>query len=207
MASIPFSVLINVYICFAYSTQFLELYSTEVKSRIPFDYFKINISKNENIILNIFQYLKLIISDLLFYMLSIVFDVYLVLFIKKSITTAGACSSIIVGIANKNIEKKQASKRRLTTMIILNGCNFFMFRLPLALIDIYGLIISIGISETKNSLEYTPNLSFFIVCRYFKFCDSLQKLFYSFYALSFIIQFYIFYRLDTNFKESYKKFF
>jgi hypothetical protein len=206
LISIPFSVLINVYICFAYSTQFIDLYLTEVNSRIPFDYFKINISKNENIILNIFQYFKIIISDLFFYIMSIVFDIYLVLFIKKSITTVRT-ASMIIGINNKNTEKKQASKRRLTTMIILNGCNFFMFRLPLALIDIYGLIISISISQIKNSLEYTPNLSFFIVCRYFKFCESLQKLFYSFYALSFIIQFYIFYKLDTNFKESYKKIF
>ena len=205
LISIPFSVLINVYICFAYSTQFIDLYSTEVNSRIPFDYFKINISKNENIILNIFQYFKIIISDLLFYVLSVCFDVSLILFIKKSINSVR--SALAVGLTSKTIEKKQASKRRLTRMIILNGFNFFIFRLPLALIDIYGLIISVNLSENKNSLEYAPNLSIFMVCRYFKFCDSLQKLFYSLYTLSFLIQFFIFYKLDTNFKESIKNFF
>jgi len=202
LITIPFSVLINVYLCFEYSTQFIESYSTEIRSRIPFDYFKVNISKNDYLILNIFQYLKIIVSDLLFYALSIFFDAYLVIFISKSISKIK--SALAIGVNNKTIEKKQASKRRLIAMIILNGINFLIFRLPLALIDIYGLIISINL-ENKYSLEYTPNLKTFLVCRYFKFCDSIQKLFYSLYVLSFFIQFYIFYKLDINFKESIEK--
>jgi hypothetical protein len=204
LASIPFSVLINVYICFEYSLKSSESYSNQIQSRVPFDYFKINLSDNEQLILNIFQYFKIILSDLLFYFLSVCFDVSLILFIKKNINSVR--SALAVGLTSKTIEKKQASKRRLTTMIILNGCNFFIFRLPLALIDVYGLIISVNLSENNNSLEYTPNLSIFMVCRYFKFCDSLQKLFYSLYTLSFLIQFFIFYKLDTNFKESIKNF-
>ena len=94
-------------------------------------------------------------------------------------------------------------------MIILNGLNFFIFRLPLALIDLYGLIVSISLFiNSKNNvilLEYKPDLTAFLVCRHFNFCDSLQKLFYSFYAFSFLIQFYIFYKLDSNFKEAIQK--
>ena len=71
LITIPISILINVYLCFEYSTQFIESYSTEIRSRIPFDYFKVNISKNDYLILNIFQYLKIIVSDLFFYALSI----------------------------------------------------------------------------------------------------------------------------------------
>jgi hypothetical protein len=191
-----------VYICFEYSNR--DLYSNEIQTRITFDYIKIDLSKNELLIFNFFQYLKIIVSDLLFYVLSIIFDVSLILFIKKSINSVK--SALAVGVASKNIEKKKSSKRRLTVMIILNGCNFFVFRLPLALMDLYGIIVSVSIAENRNNLEFKPNLSTFLVCRYFKFCESLQKLFFSFYALSFLIQFFIFYKLDTNFKDTIQKF-
>jgi hypothetical protein len=206
LITLPFSILINIYVIFEYSIQLRE-YLSEVQSYRPFDSFKINISKNEKLLLNIFQYLKIIVSDLSFYLLSIFFDVSLILFIKKSINSVR--SALTVGFTSKIIEKKKASKRRLTAMIILNGLNFFIFRLPLALIDLYGLIVSISLFiNSKNnefSLEYKPDLTVFLICRHFNFCDSLQKLFYSFYAFSFLIQFYIFYKLDSNFKEAIQK--
>ena len=52
--------------------------------------------------------------------------------------------------------------------------------------------------------KYEPNLNAYLICRYYRFCLSLEDFFFLFYLNSFIIQFIIFYRLDKNFKENFK---
>ncbi len=57
----------------------------DLEEIISFDNLKIDLTISEYMIFTICQYLKIIISDLLFFMFSIIFDVVLIIFIQKSI--------------------------------------------------------------------------------------------------------------------------
>jgi len=203
--AVLFSVLINIYIIFEYSIQFRDAQmfrgSIHLEANQPIDYFKVNLNENEHLILNIFQYLKIFFSDLLFFVSSIVFDVILIIFLKKN---SKKIQPVTANLANQNQNgKRESSKRRLTAIIILNGLNFLVLRLPQNLMDFYGLIVSVNL-ENDNTISYEPNLTLFFVCRLFRFCDSLKAMFYALYLLSFLTQFFIFYKLDNNFNNGFK---
>ena len=203
IVTIIFSILINLFLCFEYSMEFREAYSIETDMSTQLDFFKINMSESEELILKIFQYLKIIFSDLFFFISSNVLDVSLIFFIKKNSKRIRSATVTNLTSVNKNkTDKKESSKRRLTAMIVLNGLNFIFLRLPLAIIDFYGLFSTLSLVGHK--LEYSPNLSVFIICRIFKFCEDLKVIFYSLYLLSFLAQFLIFYKLDNNFNEGFK---
>ena len=132
-------------------------------------------------------------------MVNIVLDVALIIFIRKK--TNKRIKTINVENIN-NTNNKISSKGRLKAMIILNSVNFIILRMPLVISDFYGLFISTSVESV--SFQFLPNLNIFYVCKLFRFCDSLQKAFYSFYVLSFFFQFLIFMKLDNNFSTSYK---
>lgn len=106
-----------------------------------------------------------------------------------------------VRIKNNNDTKKRINKlkNRITTMIILNGLNFLVLRFPLALLSFYGFIFRFDNQE----YQHKPNTYLYIICRYYKFCTSLEEIFYFIYLNSYIIQFFIFLKLDKNIKESF----
>jgi hypothetical protein len=197
------SLLVNSYICFEY--EFVsrdKLYSklNDLNSVKPFDNFKTDISHKEFIILNFFQYIKLIISDLLFFLLSIMIDLTLIIFIQKNINKMRVAS---LGITTSvvSLELKKKSKSRLTAMVILNGINFLLLRFPLAVIDFYGLIFSYNKNNDSNLVQFKPDIFSFVICRIFLFCQDLQKIFTTLYFISFFVQFFIFFKLDKNFKQ------
>jgi hypothetical protein len=200
--TILFSVLINIYTIFEYSSNTVASYSKLDNFILfnPLDKFFINLSSNLYIIFNVFQYTKIIFSDLLFYVLIIFIDLYLIFFIKKSITLA----ILVVAnpMTNQNIIMKKNSKSKLKSMIILNGINFFIFRFPLVLIDVYGLFYSLNVNN-KNAINYKPDLHSYIVCRSFGFCESLKSIFYFLYLFSFLIQFFLFLKLDSDVRQSF----
>lgn len=66
---------------------------------------------------------------------------------------------------------KKSSKARVIKMIILNGINFIILRFPSNVADFYGLIFTF--SENGNVTSYKPNLSSYIICRIFRFCENL----------------------------------
>jgi hypothetical protein len=103
------------------------------------------------------------------------------------------------GISEKQ-KKKDSLKNRITLMIVLNGFNFILLRLPLAISSFYGFI-----SRYDNQEKvYKPNLFTYLICRYFRFCLSLNGFFYFMYLNSFINQFFIILKLDKNFKNIFK---
>ena len=193
------SILINIYVCFEYSIQLKNKSMYHIPSEVPFDYFKMNLSHNEEILLNLFQFIKIIFSDLLFFVLNIICDVTLVVFLHKKANR----SAIIKKISKKYT--KMSSKRRLKIMIILNSINFIVLRVPFAITDFYGLFVSISFLDKQSMFHYEPNLISFYVCRLFRLCDGLQKFSYSLYLLSFFVQFLIFLKFDSNFSKSVQK--
>jgi len=222
-----FSFLLNIHIFFEYSifnetTQISQLKTFDFKKinsykQEPFDDYKENFSHSEYLILDIFQYIKIIFSDIFYIITSFLIDLILILFIKKSmskkerltVTFVVNVNRVIIGPIENQAENNDQTKRKkktnsvknkMTLIIILNGFNFIFFRLPLAILSFYGFFIRYDIEENK----FKPNLIMYIICRFFKFCISLNSFFYFFYLNSFILQFFIFYNLDKNFKKSLK---
>ena len=77
------SILINIYVCFEYSIKIKNISLYHIPSKVPFDYFKLDLSYNEEILLNLFQFIKIIFSDFLFFVLNIICDATLIIFLQK----------------------------------------------------------------------------------------------------------------------------
>jgi hypothetical protein len=169
-------------------------------------------NNSEYIILNVFQFIKIIFSDLFYIILTFIIDLKLIFFvrlqmIKKSRLIIRPAFNNVTGLIDLQIQSVENTpaeiqqirinllKKRLTKTIILNGINFLVLRLPLALISFYGLFY-----YRSDPNKYQPNLNAYLICRYYRFCLSLEDFFFLFYLNSFIIKFIIFYRLDKNFK-------
>ena len=201
LITICFSISINIYVCFEYTLNIKEL--NDVSTAIRFDYFKINLSQNENHLYTIFQYVKIIFSDLLFFLAALLFDIVLIVFINRK-NENNTINSVIGALTNQRFERKQTAKKRIIANIIMNGINFLILKLPLSVIDIYGLIVSININN--RTIQYKPNLSIFMICRTFRFCYDIQLICFTFYLLSFLSQFFLFFKLDSNFLQSLRNF-
>ncbi len=192
LLTIVFGILINLYSCFEYLVENRPLFKfdNEISNIDPSDNFKNDLSENEFIIFTFFQCLKIILSDLTFFILGFVIDILLIKFIQNSIENP---------VTSSNRISKKNTKRRISNMIILNVINFFFLKLPLALMDFIGLFFNI------NNHKYNPNLVGYLICRgLIGLCDSLKGIFIFFYLCSYLIQFFVFYKLDLNFKNVFK---
>ncbi len=176
----------------------------------PIEDYKENFSsKSEYILVNLANYFRIIFSDLTHIIATTVIDVYLFIFIKKKIKLSNVVRSNVninmqIFSRIQNFRKKRRTKKskdRVSTMIILNGINFTFLRLPLALLSFYGFIFKYN----KEIMTHEPNLISYLICKEKRFCASLQEIFFSFYLFSFLNQFFIFYKLDTNFKLSFNE--
>jgi len=236
LAIIIFTLLINIHIFFQYfirnNYEISNIYIGKIMVQEKIDDFKENFSESEYLILNIFQFIKIIFSDLFYIIITFIIDIVLFLYVKKKMLKKKLLTNLVTpsynnttGISlpieqttpvydtnrvqstpnnsNFNNENKQKKilllKKRLTKMIILNGFNFLIFRLPSAVVSFYGFYFRYN----NQTNRYEPNLNVYIICRYYRFCLSLEDTFFLFYLNSYIIQFFIFYRLDKNFKENF----
>jgi len=158
---LTFSLLINVHIFFQYfifnNYSLLSIIKADkIQEQEKFDDFKESFSKSEYLILNIFQFIKIIFSDLFYIIIAFVIDIRLLLFVKTKMLKKECLTNAVVNpslqIEQTNIigdqimpvltsnsiindNKKQRIlllKKRLTKIIILNGLNFLIFRIPLA---------------------------------------------------------------------------
>lgn len=106
--------------------------------------------------------------------------------------------------SQKQIKKNKikTSKDRISQMIILNGVNYLLFKMPSALISFYGFFYRSLLSYRfdKREMKHVPNLIDYIIFKKFRFCEGLSDIFFFFYLNSLIFQFLIFYNLDKNFK-------
>jgi hypothetical protein len=219
-----FSFIINIHIFFEFSifketSLTFQLKSFDVDKfniykQEPFDDYKENFIQSEYLILDIFQYIKIIFSDIFYILVSFIIDLFLFLFVKKSMTKKERLTVSFVASVNRVVldisrfqnneqekEKKINSlKNRISSMIIINGINFLIFRLPIAILSFYGFIFRYDSQEKKHK----PDLTMYLICRFFRFCISLNGFCYLIYLNSFIIQFFIFYKLDKNFKKGFK---
>lgn len=224
-----FSIMINIHNCFEYiikrSTKasnqlqafFVANYSAYYKSEVILSY-KENYSYTEYLILNILKYINIIFSETFYILVSSIIDLFLFFFVRKKMkikldlaqaVVKPIFNLIIINGSNSarylkelKLNKANASKNRITSMIILNGVNFLILRLPLALVSLYGFVFIYD----KNEMKFKPNLIDYIVCRYYRFCESLEQILLFTYLNSYIVQFFILWKLDKNFRENFNDF-
>jgi hypothetical protein len=217
-----FSFIINIHIFFEFSilketSQIFQLKKFDadkfsIYKQEPFNDYKENFIHSEYLILDILQYIKIIFSDIFYILISFIIDLFLFVFVKKSmikkerltVSFVANLNRVVLDISrNQNEQEKQKKinslKNRITLMIFLNGINFLIFRIPLAVLSFYGFIFRYDYQVKVHK----PDLTMYLICRYFKFCRSLNGFFYFIYLNSFIIQFFIFYKLDKNFKKGF----
>lgn len=195
------SFLINLHSCFEYSTAIqTKTYSVQTgsthfyyKKQSPIDDFIEVFTDSQYFILNLLRYIKIIFSDLLYIFISLSFDFILFIFVKRKRATVSHCK--------RDLKKNEHFGMRITSMIILNGINFALFRLPSSILYMYGFIYRFD----ENSFRFNPNVVGYIVCRVFMFCSCLGEYLYFVYLNSFIVQFLILTFLDKNFKKSFER--
>ena len=212
-----FSIGINLFVYFKFSIKFRDTLSMPYNDRAPAidylstvnnnnEYNKVNFSNSEYIILNVFQCLKIIFSDLTYIIATTIVDILLFKIVKKQmdnkrkiLLNLNQNRTVATGAANnKKKEKILSAEYRISRMIILNEINYFIFRFPFAVYNFYDLIFR----HDEKAGKHLPNLVSFLVCHRFSFCKSIGQIFYFLYLISYFLQFIIFYKLDKNFKES-----
>ena len=222
---VAISLVINIYVYFQFKIKFTmtdweqshKIHSNNFSNyyrQEPIDDYKESFSsESEYILLNIGQYVRIIFSDLAHIIATTVIDIVLLLFvrkkmkIKRNLLQANTVLNLVImsSIQRNKIKKRQEQpKDRISSMIIINGINWFFLRFPLALSSFYGFLFRYD----RKARSYEPDLASYIVCKKKKFCVASQEVFVFLYLFSFFVQFFIFYKLDTNFKlciASFKK--
>jgi hypothetical protein len=182
-------------------------YSNYYKPEALDDYKENFSSKSEYLLLNVGQYVRIIFSDLAHIIASTCIDVVLFFFIrkqtkiKKSLQQVNTLLSLTILEPKKRkkyLKKLDKPKDRVTAMILLNGLNFLLFRFPLAILSFYGFVFKYN----KEIKKHEPDLISYLICKSIRFCVSLTEVFQCLYLVSFLVQFFIFFKLDTNFRGS-----
>lgn len=217
-----FSLLVNSYVCFEfnYDENSYASYSHELYILKNFNSFKENYSKLELTMLNLFQYLKIFTADLVYILFSFLIDLLLIFYVRKKMNIKKSIARVLpaISLALKEMKSDRmngkkvdanTSSYRLTGMIIFNGINFIVFRLPLSLVSIYGLVFYYEVHESVHyslkKVVFKPSVSTYIVCRGYGFCETLEDFFHLVYLNSFIVQFWILYRFDKKFHASFRQ--
>ena len=137
------------------------------------------------IILNILNALKILFSEFFFVIFGIAIDMKLFIFLKNKPRIATAVQVLSRRVQAKRAKRDKESQKRISSMIILNGFNFILLRLPYALVDFNGLLFNMNISKSIHF--YKPDLISYLICRgVFSFCESLKSMFYALFLISYI---------------------
>ncbi len=210
--NIIFSIFINVYIYFIAATDpskypQMRLFNPSNYSPAYFqdvDDYKEDLTSFDHDILNVFQIIRIFFSDTFYIILVTVIDISLLHFIRLQ---AKKKSELIVNVLtaglqedskkNRKLNRKiKSSEKRLSAMIILNGLNFLMLKLPSAIISLYGFIYIYNVDD----LKFKPDLYSVFVCRELKVCENVSQIAHMLYLVSFLLHFWILLKLDKNFK-------
>jgi hypothetical protein len=218
------SLLINLYSYFQYSKsmnkniQYLHKRTVfspnidKINKSLLADYNNFNdysqeLSSSSLLILQVFSIIKILFSDLFFSLLSLLFDFYLLTFVIKKLKKKKELLESSNTLENKSKKKKikniESTKTKVISMIILNGLNFLIFRTSSLVFSFYGFIYRYDFRTDQN----LPSLFAYYICRTQHFCNLLSDIAFFFYLISIIVQFFIFFKLDNNFRISFKNIF
>lgn len=159
-------------------------------------------------ILVLLNIINIIFSDIFFIVLSVLIDFFLFTFIKKknmlkhknNLTSTRGMSKYM---QIKKLKQERRIQNRISSMIILNSGNFIFLRMPSLIVSFYGFVFRYD-TVTWQKL---PNFISFYICRRQNFCKLLSDIAFCFYLLSYVVQFFVFYKLDRNFRMSLRSLF
>ena len=164
------------------------------------------------------RYARVLTVDVVYILVSFLVDLKLFLFVKAKIKKnhevaheieLTVMSRTLVGsdrlkhriLEMKRRKKDSILKNRITGIIILNGVSFILFRLPSVLLSFALLFFSFD----QSTVNFKPSGFAYKFCVVFRFCDLLRELNLIFYLSSFLMQFFILFKLDKNLKTSILK--
>jgi len=200
---ITFSILINIYTFFItgfIDENFLENPMSDSFRIQNIDDYSESFELTKLYLYRALNIIRIIFSDIISIIFVFIIDISLLIFIikklkkKETMTVTNRCNKFKL---YKKKRKMKNSENKMTSLIVLNGINFILFKLPSAIVNFYGLIY---VHDKTNEL-FQPNVSSFVICRRFRFCENVSELAQIFYLLSFLIQFFIFVKLDQNFHD------
>ncbi len=212
------SLTVNLYSYFQYSNSSLSVTSMKLRYYFSNHNRYLNISElsklndlndyNQDLndstlsILKVLNIIKIVFSDFFFSVLTLVFDILLFIFVKKNMDKKRDITALILTSNSKNFKKLRIiknTKTRLSSMIVLNAFNLLIFRTPSLVLNLYGFIYRYDGVNNKH----LPNIYAYNICRTQHFCNLLTEIAFIFYLISIIFQFFIFLKLDKNFKNSF----
>ena len=163
--------------------------------------YKQNFENSSAHLFNASQIIRIILSDLIYIVLVFIIDLALLKFVTLQMRRKATITEIQMSESRKLKLKRQkkSTQKRISSLIILNGINFLLFKLPSSLVNLYSFIFYFD----KTNNIYKPNIFSYTICRYFNFCENVAELAHLFYLLSYLIQFFIFYKLDKNFHDQF----
>ena len=197
---IAFSLIVNLNIFFQY-----QINDNNPNHLYPFYMNKINKSfaSNDRIILNllfnVYSFMQNILVYGLFLIPNFIFDIYLYLFLKKSeknknnllnlnkkqkdkhylkvfFVSNVIISREVLASFQKNQEKTKSATKKITYMILINGIDFLILRLPEIIIFVYGYYYNhIKVNIDGDIFKLNPKV---VICNWFPFylCDTLTDI-------------------------------
>ena len=209
----------NVNSFLSYETGDYPFYSTSINFKNEIKVLPYGTSSRTPFVLSGLRYARVILVDVLYIIVCILADLKLFIFVREKIRKKNAMTheqelgdvvqvvSTPVGLNRdrikshrlemKNRRKDIILKNRITGIIVLNGVNFVIFRLPSVVLSLMLLFFSYDF----NTLSFEPSQYAYTFCVVYRFCDLIQELALLFYFFSFLLQFFILFKLDNNLKE------
>ena len=102
--------------------------------------------------------------------------------------------------AKRNKAKKEKScQKRISSIILFNGINFFLLRTPSLIIIFYGFVYRYDSAESKHF----PDFYLYFICRSIGMCAAVNDFSIFLYLFSIIFQFIFFLKFDKNFMKGF----
>ena len=233
---IVFSLLFNLNIIFNYKINLYEPHNFYPIYETKSNFYDGNIESKHvlntaHLVYNVYNFIETFFVYFVFIIPNLVIDMYLYKFLNKSNKKGKSlvkqqntetienkdskCFTLIRDAfinrtkSNKltNQEKKKSSERKIMYMILLNGLDFLILRLPemFAIILNYYLHHNYGVNTTiKLKTDHLPVLCFYSP---FSLCETLLDIVEIFFVVSLIFQVFIYFYFNNNIKQAFYDYF
>jgi len=107
--------------------------------------YKQNFENTSAHLFNALQIIRIILSDLLYIVFVFIIDLALLKFVTLNMRKKAAITELVEITLTESRKlkfkrQKKISQKRLSSLIILNGINFLLFKLPSSLVNLYSFI-------------------------------------------------------------------
>ena len=183
-----------------------------------------------NLLFNVYNFLQNFLVYGCFLIPNFIFDIYLYLFLKKTeknknnllnlkknkkenyylkvlFVSNVIISREVLASIKKNQDKTKLAKKKITYMILINGIDFIILRLPEIIIFAYGYYYN-HIKANIDGFIFMVNPKV-VICTWspFYLCDTLTDIFEICFVLSIFTQVFIYYYFNLHIKDGFSNVF